>query len=293
MPSLRLCIDFEGICTDARGSFLQTYSMQPVGKSIDHLFHCDIWAIHQKIFHSYKNQRTLAPSFQHVLHTMIKINNQAIHVDIRVEFIPGGFVVSMYHLLSLRLETNNSRALVHDAINALQPVVLLTDTMQTEPVSRASVDIMRSSTNLAISLLRRQLQVEALQLGDYQYTWINDADFKRLLTVYVDAFTSPILKLQLQCTEKYEFMGCSDMWDSLLVNLIANACKYCSQGNISVTCDIVRVSALRGRVYLIISDTGPGLPISCRLYLQQSYRQRNWRRYVYYPRYLENIQGRY
>ena len=269
MPCLRLCVDFDGICVDAHGPFLQTYSMQPIGKSIEDLFHCDIWAIHLKILHGYKNQRSALPPIQHVLHTMIKMGKKSLHVDIQLEFAPDWVVVTMHSLVSLRLDTNNSRVLVHDAINALQPLVILADILPTGQMSQGTSDILRSSTNLAISLLRRQLQLESLQLGDYEYGWIKEAGFSRLLRVYVDAYTTPSLQLQLKCSKGYDFMGCSDLWESLLVNLTTNACKYCLQGTIRVSCEILRVSPLRGQVNLDISDTGPGLPLSCRLYLQQ------------------------
>ncbi|MFT3738112.1 MAG: two-component regulator propeller domain-containing protein [Breznakibacter sp.] len=138
------------------------------------------------------------------------------------------------------------------------PVEYLVGHPETPGFVKQQLDMVIQSTQRLLALVNQILDIRKLEQKRLRIEEIDLTDFAcRVCADFKDTAIRTHIELEVVCdSERVMVWADSDCLDKILVNLLANALKYCPQGSKV----IVRAAEDGHYCFLSVEDNGPGIP---------------------------------
>jgi len=169
----------------------------------------------------------------------------------------------------------------HEIRTPLNAILGFTHLLEKEPLTHQAesyVKIIRNSGDNLLSIINDILDLSKIEAGMFR---MESAPFnpRTVFHSVYDMFQARskekniLLQLNLSDNLPPTLIGDSKRLTQILVNLVANALKFTSQGTISITADAGQRSPNKVVLHLQVSDTGIGIPVDKRSLIFERFHQ--------------------
>jgi len=148
-----------------------------------------------------------------------------------------------------------------------------------DPHQRSCVERTRSATGTLATLVRDLVDLSRIEAGRFELR-PRHFDVREVVSSALDPFVSVAerngvrLRAEVASDTPTTLFGDPDRLGQILVNLVGNAAKFTSAGEILVRCETLPLEADTGRELLVwVSDTGIGIPAADRARIFESFGQ--------------------